>query len=458
MAYRQYIGARYVPLYAGDWDGTRNYEPLTIVTDANGNSYTSMKDVPAGTPLNDRNYWILTSSFSGAVEQLRRNVNTIQSDVDALQNDVSVIQTNVTTLDGRVATVEKEVKKAKKNGRKFICIGDSFSMGYIPTGSGYTSDPNGWAIKARDILGEDCYIWNYMNPPAGYTGSTGFTSSLKFLRMLQYIVENDVADTSTITDVVVFGGSNDKANANAIPEAIDEFMQYVRAKLPNASVKIGVLGTGAVKDHGVVRGYSYATMCGAELVVDLINLMCDPQFLIDGTHLTSNGYEYYVNYILEAMFTGHSTYSFDFSCEGFARQGVTIYAGTPRVAVTVSNSGVKLAIRSSNTVWLATNVPPTGSPFMNFAAPLIYIPEASGYGVALPVTIYKVENGKGGSIHAIGYLYMTVLGQLSIAWDSGFGSPAPTGSQYLQAAFNPYTEGYYPLKIDNKGLAFIDYP
>ena len=66
MAYRQYIGARYVPLYAGHWDSTRNYEPLTIVDDANGNSYTSKKDVPAGTALSNTDYWVQTSSFSGA--------------------------------------------------------------------------------------------------------------------------------------------------------------------------------------------------------------------------------------------------------------------------------------------------------------------------------------------------------------------------------------------------------
>ena len=41
---RQYIGARYVPKFAEpvEWDSTRSYEALTIVTH-NNHSYTSKK-------------------------------------------------------------------------------------------------------------------------------------------------------------------------------------------------------------------------------------------------------------------------------------------------------------------------------------------------------------------------------------------------------------------------------
>ena len=41
---RQYVGARYVPVFANplEWSDTREYEPLTIVT-YQGNSYTSMQ-------------------------------------------------------------------------------------------------------------------------------------------------------------------------------------------------------------------------------------------------------------------------------------------------------------------------------------------------------------------------------------------------------------------------------
>ena len=54
MSVREYIGARYVPLFAdpAEWDSTRQYEPLTIVMHS-GNSFTSKKFVPIGIEINN---------------------------------------------------------------------------------------------------------------------------------------------------------------------------------------------------------------------------------------------------------------------------------------------------------------------------------------------------------------------------------------------------------------------
>ena len=56
MAVRQYIGARYVPTFFSDengsteWKSGLSYEALTIVTYL-GNSYTSKKTVPVGVEI-----------------------------------------------------------------------------------------------------------------------------------------------------------------------------------------------------------------------------------------------------------------------------------------------------------------------------------------------------------------------------------------------------------------------
>ena len=50
MAVTQYIGARYVPLYIGEWDASIEYEPLSIVT-YQGASYTSKQAVPVGVSI-----------------------------------------------------------------------------------------------------------------------------------------------------------------------------------------------------------------------------------------------------------------------------------------------------------------------------------------------------------------------------------------------------------------------
>ena len=83
MATTQYIGARYVPLFAdpAEWNSTRTYEPLTIVMNE-GNSYTSKQYVPEGIDITDTNYWCLTGNYNAQIEQYRREVAQYRENVD----------------------------------------------------------------------------------------------------------------------------------------------------------------------------------------------------------------------------------------------------------------------------------------------------------------------------------------------------------------------------------------
>lgn len=89
MAVREYIGARYVPLFSDpiEWDETLAYEPLTVVINQ-GNSYVSKQFVPAGTPLpttaeRSNAYWLLWADFNAQIEQYRAEVETYSGRINA---------------------------------------------------------------------------------------------------------------------------------------------------------------------------------------------------------------------------------------------------------------------------------------------------------------------------------------------------------------------------------------
>ena len=89
MAVREYIGARYVPLFSDpiEWDETLAYEPLTVVINQ-GNSYVSKQFVPAGTPLpttaeRSNAYWLLWADFNAQIEQYRAEVETYAGRINA---------------------------------------------------------------------------------------------------------------------------------------------------------------------------------------------------------------------------------------------------------------------------------------------------------------------------------------------------------------------------------------
>lgn len=88
MAVTQYIGARYVPLFADpiEWDGSKAYEPLTIVQ-YQGNSYTSRQSVPTGIDITNTSYWALTGNYNAQVEAYRREVATYSDRIDAAQDE-----------------------------------------------------------------------------------------------------------------------------------------------------------------------------------------------------------------------------------------------------------------------------------------------------------------------------------------------------------------------------------
>lgn len=83
MAVTQYIGARYVPLFATpiEWSANREYEPLTIVTHQ-GNSYTSRQAVPAGIEIGNEDFWALTGNYNAQVEQYRQELEQYQETVE----------------------------------------------------------------------------------------------------------------------------------------------------------------------------------------------------------------------------------------------------------------------------------------------------------------------------------------------------------------------------------------
>lgn len=73
MATTQYIGSRYVPIFADpvEWSSTKEYEPLTIVLHE-GNSFTSKQYVPIGIDITNDMFWAETGNYNAQVEQYRR--------------------------------------------------------------------------------------------------------------------------------------------------------------------------------------------------------------------------------------------------------------------------------------------------------------------------------------------------------------------------------------------------
>lgn len=87
--YNTYVGMRYVPIFDGEWDRTKTYEPLVIVSNQ-GNSYTSRTFVPTGVDISNETYWALTGNYNAQVEYYRQETARV---ANALEGCIKVYDT-----------------------------------------------------------------------------------------------------------------------------------------------------------------------------------------------------------------------------------------------------------------------------------------------------------------------------------------------------------------------------
>lgn len=115
MATTQYIGARYVPLFAEplDWNSDSVYEALTIVYYA-GNSYTSRQAVPKGIDITNEKYWALTGNYNAQIEAYRKEVKAMDGRVTENAQKIADEVTRAVAQEAAIKSlVEAEATRAK---------------------------------------------------------------------------------------------------------------------------------------------------------------------------------------------------------------------------------------------------------------------------------------------------------------------------------------------------------
>lgn len=126
MATTQYIGARYVPLFAEpiEWDKTKQYEPLTIVS-ANGNSYTSRQFVPTGVEITNEAFWAMTGNYNAQIEQYRKEVTAYDGRITKAQTDATKALSLAKTNESDIAANDAELAGTAASGLKTLITNET---------------------------------------------------------------------------------------------------------------------------------------------------------------------------------------------------------------------------------------------------------------------------------------------------------------------------------------------
>lgn len=155
MSVREYVGARYVPLFLGEWNNQTKYEPLSVVS-YKGASYTSRQYVPIGIDIEDANYWILSGNYNAQVEAYRLEVRAITPfDTTPTQNStvgvtsggvydaITEISDAVDTLESstntKISSLESEIATLKAKLANVNTLSEGTTYGVLKS-SGFIHD------------------------------------------------------------------------------------------------------------------------------------------------------------------------------------------------------------------------------------------------------------------------------------------------------------------------------
>lgn len=313
---RQYIGARYVPIFADpiEWNDQRTYEPLTIVTYM-GASYTSKKNVPVGIQPTNTEYWVITGNYNAQVEEYRQEV---------------------------VEQQERVNENALKLTDVLVTIGDSYGVGFN-LGEPYMKS---WTAYIKEYLGMTQGV-NYFTASMGSAGFVNVGDNGKrFIELLNDVISTMTASqkNSNVT-VMVCGGHNDrKYNYDTIIEAINSFVQTARAAFNKCTVLIGMIGAdfnsvSTARTELISNSYTAYSDCGragAHYITNSEFILCrKSQFIGDLYHPNENGQRSLASYLASAYkcgscdITAISTGAITFGeAQGFANDEYTVHANT----------------------------------------------------------------------------------------------------------------------------------
>lgn len=307
MAVREYIGARYVPVFSnvngGVWDNSYTYEALTIVKYGN-DYYTSKKNVPAGVAITNGDYWALTGNYNATLANLQDQVSDLVGDVSRLKN------------------------------RRFLIFGDSYDV--------VASVGASWSSMIIQRLG----LENTVVMSQGWAGFIGDGAHETWEQMYHRI---GVADPETITDVLIVGGANDhSASAAGLTTAMASLETAIRNDCPNVK-------TFHLAFVGWCKGFSWATQStyadarqyygaiahnlGWSFVPNIYYTMYDPRYFREtgeSNHPDETGVEHIADGLTQYLLSGSCDVDFSYTAYmSFDTDHIIAQSGQDRILTSI---------------------------------------------------------------------------------------------------------------------------
>lgn len=312
---RQYVGARYVPVFASplEWSSTQGYEPLTIVT-YQGNSYTSMQSVPAGIDTANTEYWAQTGNYNAQIEAYRQEVLAYNAQIETYRQEVLAYDQRITGNANAIAaeTQARETEMAKViaqvnqqnilslyEGKNCVWVGDSFT-----TGVGASPVEKRVSTVFCNAMGMNEY--NYGVGASGWIWGT--TSNEPYITQVQNAYNAMTAEQRVNTAMVVLPGTSTDVSHGSTGRAIGAAAVQCAQKASQLFPKAVVYVIPMIWDKAV---FTYTAYDATVEICDQINKAAIPRVKMDEDSYTwlLGRYDFYTSDNVHPNNTGYAVWA-----------------------------------------------------------------------------------------------------------------------------------------------------
>ena len=306
---RQYIGARYVPIFGRkgedsiEWDNTAPYEPLTIVL-YQGNSYTSRQFVPVGVEITNQEFWAITGNYNAQVEMYRRETAAAR---EIAENALAAANTAQETADGAQTDINTLLPKtafsADNTVKNYV---DAIAMNAALT-IGRNFSPQHSISDFEDETNATLDGFNSENPVKTYVDEIKYNTLWAFdtiidMQVATYLTEGMVCHTNGFRASGDGGAAYYVVASNGTANGMDiiELDNGLRAKLiVNDHLSYSMLGAvldGVADDSAVVRKcHELANLLDVPVVQNCGKLLGNFDTVVVNTALDLHGLTIVIN-------------------------------------------------------------------------------------------------------------------------------------------------------------------
>lgn len=312
MSVREYIGARYVPVFADpiEWDATKAYEALTIVT-YQGNTYTSRQPVPVGIPITNSSFWALTANYNSQVEAYRAEVQRLADQVtgfdDDLDDEATARAAGDTALAEKIADLEYT---------QCILIGDS----WCATGTGRLL-----AARIKNRLGIPTNKW--FNKATSSTGFLKPTPEPTFPQQLASAIADDNVSKTAPTLIIVIGGTNDfgagYTTASEYADVINAMQDSINASFTHSKTVFFFMQCGTPRQYPYTLIKQVQKLTASKCNVVNAFWPVSRKNFADTAHLNSDGEIDFARFVLANL--GYGTYGSVTDIQSFKTEAETVF-------------------------------------------------------------------------------------------------------------------------------------